>query len=113
VKPAWKWPVIFVAVRRVRGDLLLGALCRQATTRSKQHATEAIQKHNEHIEVCNRVIESADSGRPIPAGLQEDWRPEMERLRNELAEQVSANARVSAELAQKTQMVTSLSSRVD
>jgi hypothetical protein len=79
----------------------------------KQHATEAIQKHNEHIEVCNRVIEAADSGRPMPAGLQEDWRPEMERLRNELAEQVSENARVSAELAQKTQMVTSLSGRVD
>jgi len=55
----------------------------------KQHATEAIQKHNEHIEVCNRVIEAADSGRPMPAGLQEDWRSEMERLRNELAEQVS------------------------
>ena len=79
----------------------------------KQHATEAIQKHNEHIEVCNRVIEAADSGRPMPAGLQEDWRSEMERLRNELAEQVSENGRVSAELAQKTQMVTSLSGRVD
>jgi len=37
----------------------------------------------------------------------------MERLRNELAEQLSENGRVSAELVQKTQMVTSLSSRVD
>jgi hypothetical protein len=79
----------------------------------KQNALEAIQKHNEHIEVCNRVIEAEDTGRPMAAGFQEDWRPEMERLRTELAEQVSENARVSAELAQKNQMVTSLSARID
>jgi len=79
----------------------------------KQNALEAIRKHNEHIELCNRVIEAEDTGRPMAAGLQEDWRPEMERLRTELAEQVSENARVSAELAQKNQMVTSLSSRID
>jgi hypothetical protein len=79
----------------------------------KRNAQEAITKYNDHIETCNRVIESADTGRPIPAGSQEDWRPEMDRLRTELAEQVSENARLAAELAQKSQMVTAMSTRID
>jgi chromosome segregation ATPase len=79
----------------------------------KHNAQEAIARHNDHIETCNRVIESADTGRPIPAGSQEDWRPEMDRLRTELAEQVSENARLAAELTQKNQMVTTMSNRID
>jgi hypothetical protein len=79
----------------------------------KRNAQEAITRHNDHIETCNRVIESADTGRPIPVGSQEDWRPEMDRLRTELAEQAAENARLSAELAQKSQMVTTMSTRID
>jgi len=33
---------------------------------SREVARGAIRKYNEHIERCNRVIEAADSGRPLP-----------------------------------------------
>ena len=81
----------------------------------KRHALEAIQKHNEHIEVCNRVIESAEAGRPLPvgSGSADDWKAEMDRLSTELAQKTADNARLTAELEQKTATVNDLSARVD
>jgi hypothetical protein len=81
----------------------------------KQHALAAIQKHNEHIEVCNRVIESAEAGRPLPAGSggADDWKAEMDRLSTELAQKTADNARLTAELEQKAATVNDLSARVD
>jgi hypothetical protein len=79
----------------------------------KRNALEAIQKHNEHIEVCNRVIEAAETGRPMAGASQDDWRIEMDRLRGELAEKTAESRRLSAELDQKGQTVSDLSSRVD
>lgn len=81
----------------------------------KRHALAAIQQHNEHIEVCNRVIESAEGGRPLPAGSggAGDWKAEMDRLSTELAQKTADNARLTAELEQKTATVNDLSARVD
>lgn len=48
----------------------------------KENALAAIRQHNEHIELCNRVIESAETGRPMtPAGGEQHWRAEMNALR--------------------------------
>jgi hypothetical protein len=81
----------------------------------KRHALEAIQKHNEHIEVCNRVIESTETGRPITpgSGNEEQWKAEVERLRTEVAETAAANRKLTAELEKKTTTVTDLSHRID
>lgn len=81
----------------------------------KRHALEAIQKHNEHIEVCNRVIESAETGRPITpgSGNEEQWKAEVEKLRTEIAQKTADNARLTADLEQKTAALTDLSARVD
>jgi len=80
----------------------------------KRHALEAIQKHNEHIEVCNRVIESAEAGRPLAGGGgADDWKTQLDRLSTELAQQTADNARLTAELKQKTATVNDLSTRID
>ena len=81
----------------------------------KRHAVEAIQQHNDHIEVCNRVIESTETGRPVAAGGSGDneWKAEVEKLRAEVAEKSAEVVKLSAELEQKAATVTNLNTRVD
>jgi hypothetical protein len=80
----------------------------------KRDAQEAIRRHNEHVEVCNRVIESAETGRPMNAsGNAEQWKAELERLRIDLAEKTAENSRMKAELEQRSAAVADLSTRVD
>ena len=81
----------------------------------KRHAVEAIQQHNDHIEVCNRVIESAETGRPTAAGGsgESDWKAEAEKLSSELAQTIADNTKLAAQLEQKTATVTDLSARID
>ena len=76
-------------------------------------ALEAIEQHNAHIEVCNRVIESAQTGRPMASGgnSESDWKAEADRLGAELAQKIADIARLTAALEQKT--VNDLSVRVD
>jgi len=80
----------------------------------KRHALEAIQKHNEHIEVCNRVIESEETGKPVMAGdVDGDWKAEVQRLRTEVAEKSAEVVKLSAALEQKSAAVTNLNERID
>ncbi len=80
----------------------------------KQHATEAIQKHNQHIEVCNRVIEAEETGRPITsAGSGQQWRAEMEELREKADTMETENARLKAQLEAKEASLAGLSTRVN
>jgi hypothetical protein len=80
----------------------------------KQHATEAIQKHNEHIEVCNRVIEAGETGRPIAShesGPQ--WQLEMEALREKAETMEAANVKLKEQLEARKASLAALSARVD
>ncbi len=80
----------------------------------KRHALEAIQKHNEHIEVCNRVIESAETGKPMVAGdMEGDWKAEVQRLRTDVAEKSAEVVKLSAALEQKSTTVANLNERID
>ena len=81
----------------------------------KRHALEAIQKHNEHIEVCNRVIESVETGRSIISGGdgEGDWKAEVQKLRAEVAEKSAEVIKLSAELEQKAGTVANLNARIN
>ena len=80
----------------------------------KRYALEAIQKHNEHIEVCNRVIESAETGKPMVAGdMEGDWKAEVQRLRTDVAEKSAEVVKLSAALEQKSTTVANLNERID
>ena len=80
----------------------------------KRNAMEAIREHNEHVEVCNRVIESAETGRPVAPGASgPQWKAEMEALREKAETMETANARLKAQLEAKEASLTALSTRVD
>ena len=79
----------------------------------RNRALEAITKHNEHIERCNRVIEAGESGVSIGDSEAADLRRELERTRTELQNTTSEKLRLQAELDEKKRMTTELSLRVD
>jgi hypothetical protein len=80
----------------------------------KRNAVEAIREHNEHVEVCNRVIESAETGRPVTPGASgPQWKAEMEALREKAETMEAANARLKAQLEAKEASLAALSVRVD
>ncbi len=79
----------------------------------RNRALEAIGKHNDHIERCNRVIEAGESGVSIGDSEVADLRREIERTRTELQNTTSEKLRLEAELDEKKRMTTELSLRVD
>jgi hypothetical protein len=82
---------------------------------SRAAAREAIRKYNGHIERCNRVIEAADSGRPLPGSPAEvaTLQAELQKKSDELTAMTAERTRLDLELAKKTLLVTELSLRVD
>jgi hypothetical protein len=79
----------------------------------RNRALEAIGKHNEHIEKCNRVVEAGENG--ILRGDSEaaDFRRELERTRTDLLNVTSEKLRLETELDEKRRLTTELSFRVD
>lgn len=65
---------------------------------SRRAAHEAIDRYNEHIEACNRVIERASDG---PAKPSSDSESELSRVRRELADTREENRALRNELANK------------
>ena len=74
---------------------------------------EAIGKHNDHIEKCNRVIEAGESGIDIHDSEAADLRRELERTRTELQNATSEKLRLKSELDEKARTIPELSLRVD
>jgi DNA-binding transcriptional MerR regulator len=80
----------------------------------KQAGGEAIRRHNDHIERCNRVIEAGENGVPlgdVAEGLR--LRRELEESRTEVLNLTTANKRLQSELDQKAGLIVDLSQRVD
>ena len=82
---------------------------------SREVAREAIRKHNQHIEQCNRVIEAAESGKPLPdAGSgQGDLTAKLQESGAKLEAATRQSERLTAELAQKSQVMADLSLRLE
>lgn len=80
----------------------------------KCRAIEAITRHNEHIEKCNRVIEAGETGIPVGDAAEAiDLRHELERTRAELQNVTSDKLRLKSALDEKARTITDLSVRVD
>ena len=83
---------------------------------SRQAAREAIEKHNQHIEKCNRAFEAAESsdGRPGWGGTElESMRTELQRVAAQLDATTQERNKLQEELRQKALVVTDLSFRLD
>jgi hypothetical protein len=80
----------------------------------KREAKEAIRRHNDHIEKCNRIIEDRRSGlmtTPETADL-EFHKQELGRLRNENHSKTLQLERVQAELDNKNKQLSEFSARL-
>ena len=76
-------------------------------------ADTAIERHNRHMEACNRVIEAQLSGRPSPAALETtDARNELTRVRAELDSVDSERKLLKAKLDEKEKLVDDMSLRL-
>ena len=83
---------------------------------SRQAATEAIAKYNRHIDQCNRVIESAESGDGRPgwgSTEAEGLKTELQRVASQLEATTQDRNKLQEELRQKALVVADLSLRLD
>ena len=83
---------------------------------SRQAAKEAIERHNRHIEQCNRVIENAESGHERPGWGEapvEGLRAELRRVAAQLDATTQDRNKLQEELQQKSAVVADLSTRLD
>jgi len=82
---------------------------------SRQIAREAIQKYNDHIESCNRAIESTEYGLTIP-GSETDadrLRAELQRVTEERDSYKRERDLAKDDLAQKERILADMSLRLD
>src|SRR5271157_2009738 len=82
---------------------------------SRDAAEKAIQKHNRHIERCNRAIEAAQHGTAIPVADadHESCKVELTRVVGERDEYLRQLNDTKKQLATKEQTLTELSLRVE
>ena len=80
----------------------------------KHRASEAISRYNEHVEKCNRLIESGESGLATPETANlEDYRREITRLAADNDSKDLHVKRLQEELDRKTQELTDIAKRIE
>jgi hypothetical protein len=80
---------------------------------ARTNAQMAIEKHNRHMQECNRVVEAQASGRTSPSALEaDDARSEVVRLRGELDNVGGERNMLKAKLEEKEKLVDNLSVRL-
>ncbi len=82
---------------------------------SREAAKEAIEKYNQHIERCNRVIEAAESGQSVPGTSSEieEMRQRLQQLGAELATTVAERDKAKEQLEHKSALIAEMSLRID
>ncbi|MHB8656228.1 MAG: hypothetical protein ACYDA9_20415 [Terriglobia bacterium] len=81
---------------------------------SREATREAIDKYNRHIEQCNRVIEAAESGRPLVAsGSEAEPTANSQQLADQLTAITRERDKLQGELGEKSRIITDLSLRVE
>ncbi|MBK7926005.1 MAG: hypothetical protein IPJ98_00510 [Bryobacterales bacterium] len=103
----WLWWDKLQQVKWVAAACLADAI--NAKRVADGRAFAAIDKYNRHMDACNRVIESEQSGTPASASR---WKQELLESQRELAQSKSEVARLREELAKRDELMNSLSVRV-
>jgi hypothetical protein len=79
----------------------------------KRRGKEAIGRYNEHVEKCNRVIETGESGITTPETAHlEDYKREIQRLKSDNDAKDLQVTRLEEQLEQKGTQLSSLTERV-
>jgi hypothetical protein len=82
---------------------------------SRQVAHEAIQRYNEHIELCNRAIEASEVSQSAGSGANPQpgqGQTDVEKLRTDKERLERDNVRLTSELQQREASIPDLSQRI-
>ncbi len=105
----WIWWDKMHQVKWVAAECLADAINAKAVADAR--AGEAIDQYNCHIEMCNRAIETQQSGIPL-AKTGSDWQREIRELQESLAAERTQRARAEAELKTREELQTQLEQRL-
>ena len=105
----WLWWDKMQQIKRVASECLADAI--NAKRIADHRAIEAINQHNRHIEMCNRVIENHESGLATGAG-SEDVRRELREAQTQLTAERSKVSKLEADLKNREDIQRSLESRI-
>lgn len=105
----WLWWDKMQQTKRVASECLADAI--NAKRIADHRALEAINQHNRHIEMCNRVIENHESGLATGAG-SEDLRRELREAQTQLTAERAKVAKLEADLKNRADIQRSLESRI-
>ena len=100
--------------KRIMDDKMEEAKAHDAYSRHVAH--EAIQRYNEHIELCNRAIEAQQQGQAAgtTAGSQADQpQNSLEKVQDELEDLKRDKTRLEAEVQQRQAAIPELSRRIE
>jgi hypothetical protein len=82
---------------------------------SRAAAREAIERYNQHIEHCNRIIEAKESGRPTSWTGSDAGEPstKLQQLADQLTAMTQERDTLRGELGEKTNVVADMSLRME
>ena len=105
----WLWWDKMQQIKRVAAEYLADAI--NAKRIADHRALEAINQHNRHIEMCNRVIENQESGLATGSG-SDDSRRELREAQTQLTAERAKVVKLEADLKNREDIQRSLEGRI-
>lgn len=105
----WLWWDKMRQIKWVAAECLTDSINGKRIADSK--ALEAIGRYNRHIEMCNRVIESQESGIAAGDGTEE-WQQRVRDLQTQLTTERAKSAQLEADLREREKHHTQLERRL-
>ncbi len=105
----WVWWDKMHQIKWAAAECLTDAI--NAKVVADKRAGDALDQYNRHIELCNRAIETNESGIPMGKGTS-DWQREIRELQETLATERAQRARAEADLKAQREMQTQLERRL-
>lgn len=100
--------------KRIMGDMMDEVKAHDATSRQVAH--EAIQRYNDHIELCNRAIEAQQADQTAGAGAASQANQphtNLDKVQGELEDLKRDNSRMAEEIQQRQAAIPEFAKRIE
>jgi hypothetical protein len=105
----WLWWDKMRQIKWVAAEFLADAINAKRIADTK--ALDAISQYNRHIEMCNRVIESHESG-IAPGSGSEEWQRQVRDLQTQLTAERAKSAQLEADLKERQKLQSQMERRL-
>jgi len=105
----WVWWDKMHQIKWVAAECLTDAI--NAKRLADERAVDAIDQYNQHLEMCNRAVETQHSGIPMAKGGA-DWQREVRELQEALATERTHRAQAEARLKSREELQAQLDQRL-